>query len=91
MISLKERMILSYIVFNEAHCLSELGYDYTPCYKKINTFDKIYEYIPKIAVTTTVTDEVIKIAKIIINKYSLQLNALTGNSRYLQNTDIRKP
>ncbi|OAD59223.1 ATP-dependent DNA helicase Q5 [Eufriesea mexicana] len=59
-VSLKERMILSYIVFNEAHCLSELGYDYTPCYKRINTFDKIYEYIPKIAVTTTVTDEVIQ-------------------------------
>ncbi|XP_012141991.2 ATP-dependent DNA helicase Q5 isoform X1 [Megachile rotundata] len=59
-LSLKDRKILSYIVFNEAHCLSTLGYEYTPDYKKIFELDKICASIPQIAVTTTVTDEVIK-------------------------------
>ncbi|XP_076650418.1 ATP-dependent DNA helicase Q5 isoform X2 [Halictus rubicundus] len=59
-VSLKERRLLYYIVFNEAHCLSEWGYEYIPCYKNINLLDKIYENIPRVAVTTTVTHEVIE-------------------------------
>lgn len=54
--------MLSYIVFNEAHCLTEKGYEYTPCYKRV-LLDKIYGHVSKIAVTTTVTDEVIKITE----------------------------
>ena len=61
MISLKKRNLLSYIVFNETHCLSEWGYDYKPGYKNINTFNKVLEHVPKIAVTTTVTNKVTKI------------------------------
>ncbi|CAK9795524.1 ATP-dependent DNA helicase Q5 [Anthophora plagiata] len=57
---LKERKLLAYIVFNEAHCLSEWGYEYTPCYKRINTFVEIYGYVPRIAVTTIVTHKVIE-------------------------------
>ncbi|XP_015435604.1 PREDICTED: ATP-dependent DNA helicase Q5-like [Dufourea novaeangliae] len=57
---LKKHKILSYIVFNDAHCLSEWGYEYTPSYKNINLFDKIYGYVPRVAITTTVTNKVIE-------------------------------
>ena len=53
--------MLSYVVFDEAHCLSEWGYEYMPSYMKISLPDKIYGYVPRIALTTTVTDKVIKI------------------------------
>lgn len=52
---------MSHIVFNETHCLSEWGYDYKPGYTNINTFNKVLEHVPKIAVTTTVTNKVTKI------------------------------
>ncbi|CAK9824395.1 ATP-dependent DNA helicase Q5 [Anthophora retusa] len=58
--TLKERKLLAYIVFNEAHCISEWGYEYTPCYKRINTFVEIYGYVPRIAVTPIVTHKVIE-------------------------------
>nr|XP_034171496.1 ATP-dependent DNA helicase Q5-like [Osmia lignaria] len=57
---LKRRKKLSYIVFNEAHYLSKLGYEYTSNYTRISAVRKIYDGIPKIVVTTTVTNEVIK-------------------------------
>ncbi|XP_043790322.1 ATP-dependent DNA helicase Q5-like isoform X2 [Apis laboriosa] len=59
-LSLKERTILSYIVFNEVHCISEWGYEYIPCYAKIIKIHEIYKHIPKILVTTTVTYKVIE-------------------------------
>lgn len=51
---------MSYIVFNESHCLSEWGYDFKPGYKDINAFNDKLKFVPKIAVTTTVTDKVLK-------------------------------
>ncbi|XP_076677182.1 uncharacterized protein LOC143373642 isoform X3 [Andrena cerasifolii] len=57
---LKKRKILSYVVFDEAHCLSKWGYEYISSYKKISLFNKIYGYVPRIAVTTTVTDKVVE-------------------------------
>ncbi|XP_031840604.1 ATP-dependent DNA helicase Q5 [Nomia melanderi] len=59
-LSLIERNLLSYIVFNEAHCLSEWGYEYTPFYKDINSYIDICGNVPIVAVTTTVTDKVIE-------------------------------
>ncbi|XP_068977533.1 ATP-dependent DNA helicase Q5-like [Bombus flavifrons] len=59
-ILLQERNLLSYIVFNESHCLSEWGYDFKPGYKDINVFNDKLKFVPKIAVTTTVTDKVTK-------------------------------
>ena len=63
MVLLKKRNLLSHIVFNETHCLSEWGYDYKPGYKDINISfrNKVLEHVPKIAVTTTVTHKVTKI------------------------------
>ncbi|CAD1479080.1 unnamed protein product, partial [Heterotrigona itama] len=60
LVLLKKRNLLSHIVFNETHCLSEWGYDYKPGYKDINISfrNKVLEHVPKIAVTTTVTNKV---------------------------------
>ncbi|XP_076630525.1 ATP-dependent DNA helicase Q5 isoform X2 [Colletes latitarsis] len=60
MFSLTSRRILSYIVFNEAHRLSEWGYDYTVNYQGLCLFENIYISIPKVVVTTTVTDKVLE-------------------------------
>ncbi|XP_043265417.1 ATP-dependent DNA helicase Q5-like isoform X2 [Colletes gigas] len=57
MFSLTSRGILSYIVFNEAHRLSEWGYDYTVSYQGLCLF---HISIPKVVVTTTVTDKVLE-------------------------------
>ncbi|XP_076240987.1 ATP-dependent DNA helicase Q5 [Calliopsis andreniformis] len=57
-LSLKKRKIISYIVFNEAHCLSEKGYDYRASYKKILSFHKIYGHISQIIISVLDTDEV---------------------------------
>lgn len=66
---MKERTILSYIVFNEVHCISEWGYEYIPCYAKIIKIHEIYKHIPKILITTTVSYKVIKLIQIIVIKY----------------------
>ncbi|XP_054014092.1 ATP-dependent DNA helicase Q5-like [Hylaeus anthracinus] len=60
MFSLKERKVLSYIVFDEAHCLSKWGYEYKPSYKKISVLHGICMGVPTVWVTTTVTDMVIE-------------------------------
>ncbi|XP_078053166.1 uncharacterized protein LOC144478789 isoform X2 [Augochlora pura] len=57
---LKERKLLSYIVFSEAQCLSKWSYDYTPLYASVIQFSKFYDGIPRIAVTTTVTQKVME-------------------------------
>ncbi|XP_076382617.1 ATP-dependent DNA helicase Q5 [Megalopta genalis] len=56
---LKRRKLLSYIVFNEAHSLSEWGYDYVPCYGRIRRFNRMCGNVPRVAITTTVNNKVI--------------------------------
>ncbi|XP_076303708.1 uncharacterized protein LOC143221928 isoform X2 [Lasioglossum baleicum] len=58
--SLNHRKLLLYVVFNEAHCVSEQGHEYIPCYKKITSLNNVYGSVPRVAVTTAVTHEIIE-------------------------------
>lgn len=47
------------IVIDEAHCISQWGYDFRPAYLKIPNVYKIFPNIPKLALTATATPRVI--------------------------------
>lgn len=61
-----EVMKVSYIVVDEAHCISQWGYDFRPNYLKISNIRKIVK-APVIALTATATPQV---AQDIIQKLS---------------------
>ncbi|MBK6354059.1 MAG: RecQ family ATP-dependent DNA helicase [Saprospiraceae bacterium] len=48
---------ISFIAVDEAHCISQWGYDFRPAYLKINEFRSLFN-CPILALTATATDEV---------------------------------
>ncbi len=53
-----EKMKVSFIVVDEAHCISQWGYDFRPLYLKIAEFRELLPDKNVIALTATATDEV---------------------------------
>lgn len=53
-----ERMNVSLLVVDEAHCISQWGYDFRPSYLTINKIREIKKNIPCIALTASATPEV---------------------------------
>jgi ATP-dependent DNA helicase RecQ len=53
-----ERFPLAMIAVDEAHCISEWGYDFRPSYLKIASLRKFLPDIPILALTATATPEV---------------------------------
>lgn len=51
---------LSMIAIDEAHCISQWGFDFRPSYLNIPLFYSYFNDLPKIALTATATSEVIK-------------------------------
>lgn len=51
---------ISLIAIDEAHCISQWGYDFRPSYLKINTIREICPTVPFIALTASATNEVLK-------------------------------
>ena len=49
----------SLIVVDEAHCISQWGFDFRPDYLRIKTFIQSIEATPKLALTATATEKVI--------------------------------
>lgn len=54
------RMPLSLIAVDEAHCISQWGYDFRPPYLQIAEIRELHPDVPVIAVTATATPEVVK-------------------------------
>ncbi|UKN02428.1 RecQ family ATP-dependent DNA helicase [Paracrocinitomix mangrovi] len=55
-----ERMNISLIAVDEAHCISEWGYDFRPAYLNIKEIRKLKVGVPILALTATATPEVVK-------------------------------
>lgn len=53
-----KRIRLSLIAVDEAHCISQWGYDFRPPYLKIAETRKLFPKVPLIALTATATPEV---------------------------------
>ena len=52
------RMQISYLVIDEAHCISQWGYDFRPAYLEIKEIKNIIGDVPTIALTATATKSV---------------------------------
>jgi ATP-dependent DNA helicase RecQ len=55
-----ERMPVTMIAVDEAHCISQWGYDFRPPYLEIAQIRKIFPEVPVLALTATATPEVVK-------------------------------
>ncbi len=51
---------VSFLVVDEAHCISQWGYDFRPAYQEIIEFKKVLEGVPVMALTATATPKVQK-------------------------------
>ena len=54
-----ERMPVSMIAVDEAHCISQWGYDFRPPYLEIAKIRKVFPQVPVLALTATATPEVV--------------------------------
>lgn len=52
------KMKVNYLVVDEAHCISQWGYDFRPAYLKIRDIKSIIGDVPTVALTATATSEV---------------------------------
>lgn len=52
-------MRVSFITVDEAHCISQWGYDFRPSYLEIANIRKLIPQAPVLALTATATPEVI--------------------------------
>lgn len=55
-----QQMKISFITVDEAHCISQWGYDFRPSYLKIADLRKLLPGVPVLALTATATPEVVK-------------------------------
>lgn len=55
-----QHMPVSFITVDEAHCISQWGYDFRPSYTRIAAIRKLLPGIPILALTATATPKVVK-------------------------------
>ena len=55
-----EKMKVNLIAVDEAHCISQWGYDFRPAYLEINNLKELLPNIPVLALTATATPQVVE-------------------------------
>ena len=55
-----QRVKVSLITIDEAHCISQWGHDFRPAYRQIIQLRSIFPSVPVLALTATATPEVVK-------------------------------
>ncbi|MGQ0827224.1 MAG: RecQ family ATP-dependent DNA helicase [Bacteroidota bacterium] len=55
-----QKMKINLIAIDEAHCISQWGYDFRPSYLKIALLRELFPNIPVLALTATATPQVVK-------------------------------
>ena len=73
-------MHVSFITVDEAHCISQWGYDFRPSYLEIANIRTLLPDIPVLALTATATPQVVEdiCEKLSINTYSTNQTSSTG-------------
>lgn len=77
-------MPVTYIAVDEAHCISQWGYDFRPSYLEINTIRDIHQ-VPLIALTATATP---KVQKDIVDKLQMRQANLFVDSLHRENLSL---
>lgn len=62
-----QRMPVTMIAVDEAHCISQWGYDFRPPYLEIAEIRKYFPNVPVLALTATATPEVVKDIQVRLN------------------------